>query len=247
MAQRVPLIDQRIAALMEQRNAADTTLRTAEGELGGLRKDKKFWLWVMQDPTGGRFQEALQRFQDAEFEGEPPVAVPTPTQSTEDQQGELVYRASFQPVVRRMAESWSLDGNAPTAEMEQHLETELERTFRVLVNQEGRFLSQQRLREMFEFDLPNALLDGGYVPIGAGAGNGTPPVTPATNENTRLRAELANAKSQLQKGKVATAPDGGGSGTSTPGSQAAEADLSNVKSFEDVKKLLNDPNESFGM
>ncbi len=257
LAQREPLDKQRITALLEQRNGVGNRLAQAETELAGLRKDKQFWLWVLQDRTGARFVKAVEAFEAADFQpgGEQAGAAggaPDPLHSfskDEETRGELVYQQEVKPLIQQMARSWSVDGQAPTQELVQHTEAQIEQAFRALVAQEGRFLHDPtygpwRIRQIIENDLPALLAEGGYRPTAAhGAtdgGNG------AAQENARLKAEIANLKAQRQKEKVNNAPDAGG-GSGPAGAHTASDVLSKVKTKDDMFAMLRDPNERFGM
>ena len=250
LAQRADHNERRYQTAIGQRNSSDGQLQQAETELTGLRTDKKFWERVLSDRSGNLFQQAQQKWDEAVLRGDDdPAAAGTPATPPpgftpeQDAAGERVFAQYIAPSLQAMALSYSPDGNTPTPELASHTLGQLNQQARQLIASEGRFITPERVQEILAIDLPSALQAGTYRPVN---GVGAPAADSRDTEISSLKAKLANAITDRQKAKLEGAPDAP-EGGSTPGATAAGPDMSGVKSVDDIRNMLADPSETFGM
>ena len=141
-----------------------------------------------------------------------------------------------------MAAQYSPDGKAPDATFTRQMEGEIDRNFRFLAEQDAGFLTEQRLGEIMQRDIPFMIQQAGIQSVQVAS----PDAVVNAETNKMLLAELANLKKERAKEKLKGAP-GSGSTSGPAGSTAVGIDLSNVKTAADIKKMLDDPDETFGL
>jgi len=247
--ERAALNEQRINATVAQRNElADANTKQGE-ELTALQKDAKYWKWVMDDETGGRFLEARKAYSKAILDAGPEQATVAPAATgeytaAETKAGWDFYNKTLKGPVREMARSFSREGSPTTAADAQFLEDQIETALGGLLEKEGRFLSEPRLREIFQFDLPDMIRGAGWKGVGVIA-----PATQSTDsdETLALKAQVGNMKRELTKRKLASAPDAGGGGVGATGGETGKNRIDSAKSAAEVMEALSDPKETFGM
>ena len=145
------------------------------------------------------------------------------------------------PYIKEMAPLYTPDGKAPTADFIRQMEGEIDRNFKYLAEADAGFLTQERLAEILQRDIPFMIQQAGIQSVAA-----APEADSVKVENTELKAELANLRTERAKEKLKGAP-GAGSTSGPAGSTAASVDLKNIKTAADIKKMLADPEETFGL
>jgi hypothetical protein len=257
IAQQVPLQERRIRGLVDQRAEQAAELEEMRAELEQRRADSKFFRKVLTDQTGQLYQAARDKLVGALLDGEDveaalrtapaqaaPEAVPTYTPQ-EEQAGEEIFGQYIKPELQGMAERYSQKTpGSPDMQEIRATERDLEVAFRYLVNQEGRYLTEQRIVDIVNHELPNMLFEAGYSDGGAAAPVTTPAAAP---ELAELKAELDNLKASLGRDKLSRLPGAGGEGgPGGAGTQSGDP-MDDAKSLHDVKALLNDPNYTAGL
>ena len=243
LASRLPNVENRSQILQEQRNAAAKNLAEAQAVVDESKKDKEYWTWIMQDPTGQRFVEAQEKFQAA-GPGTPvaePATEAAPEYSPEVvERGTAYYQQTIVPYIKDLASRYTPDGQAPTADYTRQMENEIDRNFRFLAEADAGFLTEQRLSEILERDIPFLIQQ---ARIQTYVSSETPA---AEQENIELKAELANLRTERAKEKLKGAP-GSGSTSGPAGSTAVGIDLKNIQTAAEIKAMLEDPDEDFGL
>lgn len=238
LAQRAHGTDDSLRDLQEEYARAVQAQTELQQTVEQFKEQEKFWLWVMQDPTGERFLQAQEKFRGDD--APEPAAQPGSFTPEQEQRGEAVFQQHYRPQLLQLAQSYSEDGNEPSVAAAMDLAGKLELAFRTLVAQEGAMIAsnpqygQMRLTRFIESEIPQALQQIGLKPVGQ-----------KESDVSALRARLQQVQAELAKRKLDRAPDLGRG--SAPPAGTPGPDLSSVKSFRDIQKMLDDPEQTFGL
>ncbi len=245
LAQRAPMDEERLRTLQQQRNDAADKYIAQQATLAELEKDKEFALWVFSDPTGGRFSDALKKFESKGFGDAPPADAepeidPSLVSRERMARGEEVLRTSIRPRLEALARSVSADGELASPENQAALSRELEEQFLVMAAAEGHYLDDPsygpaRVQQMLNEELPHAVAVAGYRAVKDLA------ITEPTTEGlVALQAEVENLKTELAKARVSEAPDaGGGSIPSGSPKGPSISDKLDKMSWKEMKKFMD--------
>ncbi len=268
LAQRTGPAEQRTQYLVQQRNEAFEKATKAEATIAAQNKDRDTWFEALMDPTGKKFLDLQVAFlrsggkSAAPAEAAQPASPYTPEQEA---QGELRYQREILPHLSNIAQTYSYQGQPVTVESARYLQSELDRVFRAIVNQEGAYFAnnpayrEQRLAEIINHDLPHLAMAAGFAPPGvtspavaaastSGAAIPTAPtgkLDDSAAELARLKAENQNLRLKATKSKLKSAPDGGNAGGT--GGNTGVPTLDKAKSWKDMRNRLRDPEENFGL
>lgn len=244
--QRAITLEKRIAATLEERNGERTKRSEAEAQLEQASKDRKFYERILADQSGATFKAAQQAYIQAVLSGNEPI----PPQATAPVQADpatmaaadQLYRGTVQPHILQLAAGHAKGANAPTAAEAQQVAQALDHTFRLLVGREGPFLTEGRLAEILQVDLPHVLAESGFRAVAGGAAKPAASGAPDA-EKEAMKKELEALKAERQKEKVRNAPGAGGGG-GKPGAHSANEPeaVKKASTFRDIKRLLSDPN-----
>ena len=243
-AQQTAGLRQRLDVVLEQRNAAAETQSKLEADLEALRKDQEYWNYVMADPTGDRFVKARDELQRTAFETTPAAAAePAPVDAETISRGQARLN-ELRPAFAQMSTAYGPNGEAPDTATAQYLTQEIEKQFLSLCGKEGAFLTQERQIDILQNDIPYLMHRAGIMPVVQAAP--AAPADPRDAEIAALKAQIANETTAATKAKLDDVPDVDGGGPPADASVAA-VDFSKVRSAADVRAMLQDPNETFGL
>lgn len=242
-AERSVLEARRNASLTQQRNQAAEEADKLRDEVKSANDDRSLWARALADPTGEVFKQIQAAWQQAPTGSR----VDAPAAVVDKGNGEQEYQQTIVPQLERLAGSYTKDGNPLPATESLRLFRAVDMAFRAACAREGRFLTNDRIREIITYDIPQGLADAGYHPMNAAVAPkpSAGAVDPRDAEIAALKAQIGEAAKVAQKNKVKSGPGAGGSGDGGSGT-AGGAGVNTARTARDFRKILQDPSQHFG-